>query len=91
MSVIFNETIFSGFTKYSSDILGVKKLFVIFCGIGLVGCLWILLGCNNKAYDLYEVFGIAITIGGASSSLLLLSTTMIGAFIGFNVGKRRGP
>ena len=83
--------IFSGSTKYLSDILGVKKLFVIFCGIGLVGCLWILLGCNNKAYDLYEVFGIAITIGGASSSLLLLSTTMIGAFIGFNVGKRRGP
>ena len=82
---------FSGLTKYISDILGVKKVFVLFCGIGLVGCLWILLGCNDKAYDFYEVFGIAITIGAASSSMLLLSTTMIGAFIGVNVGKRRGP
>ena len=79
--------IFSGFTKHLSDRLGVKKPFVLFCGIGFLGCLWILFGCNNTAYDGYEVFLIAITMGAASSSMLILSATMIDTFIGFNIGK----
>ena len=81
--------LFSGATKYLSDTVGLKKSFVAFCIFGLGGCLWIFLGFNNRAYYTYELFGIAIIIGGASSALLILSTTMIAAFIGFNIGKRQ--
>ena len=81
--------LFSGATNYLSNIVGLKKSFVPFCIFGLGGCLWIFFGCNNWAYYTYEVYGIAIIIGGASSAMLILSSTLIAAFIGYNIGKRK--
>ena len=77
----------SGATKCLCDMIGLKQCLGAFSIFGLGGCLWILFGCNNQAYYEYEVFGIGITIGGAGSALLILSTTMIGACIGLNKGK----
>ena len=79
----------SGVTKYLCDIVGLKPSLGFFSVLGLVGCLWISFGCKNQAYYIYEVFGIAILIGGASSGLLILSTTMIAACIGSNIGKKQ--
>ena len=79
----------SGLTKYLGDIVGLKPSLGFFSIFGLVGCLWISFGCNNQAYYIYEVVGIAILIGGASSGMLILSSTMIAACIGSNTGKRQ--
>ena len=81
--------LFSGVTKYVSHKIGLKKSFIACCIFGLGGCLWIFLGFNNRAYYTQEVFGISIIIGGASSAMIILSSTMIAAFIGFNIGKRQ--
>ena len=81
--------LFSVATKYLPDILGLKKSMV-FCSLfGLGGCLWILFGCNDRTYYIHEVLGIAITIGGASSAMIILSLTMIAAYIGSNIGKKQ--
>ena len=53
----------------------------------LVGCIYVLLGCNDNETVKYEVFAIAAILGASGSAMLVTSLSISACFIAENIGK----
>merc|ERR1712198_752828 len=63
--------------------IGFKASFALSCLIGLGGCVWIWFGCREETAK-YEIFPVAILLGGGGSAMLISSLTIVSSLIGKN-------
>jgi len=77
--------IISVFLKFLTKRIGFKASFALSCPIGLGGCAWIWFGCREETAK-YEIFPVAILLGGGGSAMLISSLTIVSSLIGNNTG-----
>lgn len=71
--------------KWVNRVVGRKLTFILGCLVGVMGCIWIKVGCQmNSDGTGFEIYGVAVVIGIGGSTMLITSLSSTADLIGTN-------
>ncbi|CAN8004911.1 unnamed protein product, partial [Ixodes hexagonus] len=68
--------------KYATRFIGTKNVYVLGGVLGVAGSVWIMLGQSTPGYTRYQIYGIAVLVGMAGTTVLLASLAITNELIG---------
>ncbi|GIY20405.1 major facilitator superfamily domain-containing protein 12 [Caerostris darwini] len=71
--VIFISGFLASFiVKFQRKLFGIKWTYFLGCVLGIMSCIWIYIG-EGESYSTYQLYAVAVLIGVAGSTLLIIS------------------
>ncbi|TRY78511.1 hypothetical protein TCAL_08125 [Tigriopus californicus] len=71
--------------KWVNRVVGRKLTFILGCLIGVIGCIWIKVGCQMNTNGVgIEIYGVAVVVGVGGSTMLITSLSSTADLIGIN-------
>ncbi|KAG0429246.1 hypothetical protein HPB47_023833 [Ixodes persulcatus] len=68
--------------KYATRFIGTKNVYLLGGVLGVAGSVWIMLGQSTPGYTRYQIYGIAVLVGMAGTTVLLASLAITNELIG---------